>query len=316
VSFKSVLQIVLQDEQIDRTMQGGVPLPRPPMVYGVFYPGGDANCGNNVQQMRVPANPPANPAAQDQWSFYDPLIYKGSFSIDSKHGVVMFPNPLFTTQAPGAGAAADPSSIASYSPAVIRLRTSFLIRDPRNFAFVRYGRSRLTGQNNNTQFRWQRHDEIVWCCVIRRQDNNAAPAAAQNNPTNPDGSLNQNYPSGGGNVQHGGPPGGPQANNNLVDPECDHYIDAMKAEYNLQGRETIKYAGLRSDIDFDGAICQISFDIDAKGTTTTASYNDEQLHRTVPFDERRRLENLRGHDLAVKQADNMKNLVVGKDTLT
>jgi hypothetical protein len=52
------------------------------------------------------------------------------------------------------------------------------------------------------------------------------------------------------------------------------------------------YANLAFTKDLDGAIQQIVFEIGPSGCTTTASRNDEQVHKYPSYNERRALDTL------------------------
>jgi hypothetical protein len=74
-----------------------------------------------------------------------------------------------------------------------------------------------------------------------------------------------------------------------VNSQCDYYLDAAEQTYQTTYPQTIRYVGLRGDIELDGAIQQIVFAIGPGGCTTTASRNDEQVHKYPSYNERRAL---------------------------
>ena len=81
-------------------------------------------------------------------------------------------------------------------------------------------------------------------------------------------------------------------NLNRIDATADDFLDAAELEYQTQYPQSIRYMGLL-DVDVDGAIQQISFDVSAGGTTTTLSRNTEELLRVPSYKEMRRIERQR-----------------------
>lgn len=75
-----------------------------------------------------------------------------------------------------------------------------------------------------------------------------------------------------------------------IDLEADYYLAARLAEYQQTFPRTIKYAGLRNDIDLDGAVQQLTFTVGRQGATITACRNTELLNRTLSYKQRRQLE--------------------------
>ena len=112
---------------------------------------------------------------------------------------------------------------------------------------VRYTRVRNYGQQFDTPTRYLAHEEIVLTHV----------------PV-----YGQNY-----SVQS------VTTNADDVNDQCDYYLDAAEQTYQTTYPQTIRYVGLRGDIELDGAIQQIVFEVGPSGCTTTASRNDEQVHK-------------------------------------
>ena len=269
-------QIGLQETQIDRTVESGIPKPRPAMVYGLWYGNGDGKVGAFLAKLQPPTLPPEDSTVDEDNSFYDPIIYKGGFSIDPAKGIVFFDDYVVLNKPDDSGGGTpknkpDPDKLV-WSPATLRLRTSFTVRMPTTFELDRYYRSKPTGLQNGTGDRAVKHDEIVMCYISRIVDDSMKVDHVDTNKTQ-------------------------------IDNECDYYLAGLMNEYNRDFRRTIKYAGFRA-IDLDGAIANITFEV-GSGAITTASYNDEQLWRQPPYEERRRMERQRAFSAMYKRLASM-----------
>ncbi len=193
--------------------------------------------------------------------------YRRPFRVDRSQGIVKFADYVFLNQSDGGGGA--PSSL-TIGPAVLRLRVAVSLKDPAVLAPLRYVRQRSYGNQFGTPTRFIQHDEVVRTHV-------------------PQYDANFNVQNVATNVAD-------------VNQRCDYYLDAAEQEYQVTFPQTIRYAGLRDDVDLDGAIRQITFQISAAGCTTTISRNDELLHRAPSYQERRALEKTRLlHQLAQQQ---------------
>jgi hypothetical protein len=188
------------------------------------------------------------------------MQYKRSFSIDRDRGIVIFKDFVFAN---ALDTGANPPGGWQLTPATLYLRTAVSVKDPVTYAPVRYTRVRDYGDNFQTPQRAVRHDEVV---LTHR-----ALYSADNQFNVLDVITNQAD----------------------VDAEADFLLDGLEQEYQTTFPQTIRYAGLRDDVELDGAIWQISFDMNAGGCTTTISRNDEPLHRAPSYAEKRAMEKTR-----------------------
>jgi hypothetical protein len=78
-------------------------------------------------------------------------------------------------------------------------------------------------------------------------------------------------------------------NDDLINDQCDYYLDAAEQEYATTLPHTLTYPGLQL-IDLDGAVQQLTLSVGPQGTTTVAAYNNEQLRRVISYQERQLLE--------------------------
>ena len=82
---------------------------------------------------------------------------------------------------------------------------------------------------------------------------------------------------------------GVATNQKEIDQWCEKFLDGIKAEYQTTMPWTRKYAGLR-EIDLDGAVQTVSWNVGGSGATTVASRGTEQLSRVQPYRVRRQAE--------------------------
>ncbi|HTU24142.1 MAG TPA: hypothetical protein VMF30_02015, partial [Pirellulales bacterium] len=186
-----------------------------------------------------------------------PQECRQGFSIDQNLGIVKFAEYVFANASDyGFG---QPYGMTP-SGAMLYLRVACSVTDLATRAPVRYTRTRSYGQQFDTPTRYLPHEEIVVSHVP-----NYGP----------------NYSIAGINT-----------NAAFVNDQCDDYLDAAEQIYQTTYPETIRYVGLRGDIALDGAIQQIVFEIGAGGCTTTASRNDEQVHKYPSYNQRRAFDSL------------------------
>jgi hypothetical protein len=224
----------------------------PAIVFGSFCTLTDM-WRNSVPQSKI------NPAGVDG----SIQQYKKPFDIDRGRAIVIFSEPVFSN---GYDQGDNPPSGWQTAPAKIYLRAAVAVRDPETFAPVRYTKTRDYGDNFGTPTRTVRHDEIVLTHrPLYSADNQFNVLSVTTNKEDSDDA-----------------PG--------VDSACDYLLDGLEQEYQTTFPQTIKYAGMRDDVDLDGAIMQISFDLNGQGCTTTISRNDEQLHRSPTYAEKRAME--------------------------
>jgi hypothetical protein len=185
-----------------------------------------------------------------------PVEYKRPFRIDRDRGLVIFQEPVYANSN-DTSSTSTPSSLTIGQP-TLRLRVACPYRDSDTFAPTRYTRDRDESDEFDTPTRYIRHDEIVLTHVPVYDTEYDIQSVTTNRAD--------------------------------VNKECDYYLDAAEQQYETTYPQTLKYVGLRDDIELDGAIHQIVFDVSRQGTTTTVSRNDEQVHKFVSYKERRMLE--------------------------
>lgn len=183
-------------------------------------------------------------------------LYKAGFSLDTKKGIVKFSDYVFKN-----GDATG--ATLTFAAAGLRLRTAVQVKDSATRGFLRYSRERTIGDNKNTPTRFVKHDEIVRTFT-------------------PDYSQAYNVNSVADNTQ-------------TINPECEYYLDGLQAEYQVEAPQTMKFAGIPT-VEMDGAICHVSITVGVEGCTTSVSRNDEQIHKVMPYRERRDL--IRSRELA------------------
>ncbi len=200
--------------------------------------------------------------------------YKRPFRIDRNRGLVIFEDYVYANALDTGN---DPPAGLAIEPPILHLRVASAVRDPNTFAPIAYTRDRDESDEFDTPTRYISHDEITRTHV-------------------PVYDLDYNIVSVTSNLDD-------------VDQECDYYLDAAEQQYQTTYPQTLKYIGLRDDIELDGAIQQIEFSVSKQGSTMTASRNDEQVHKFVSFEERRLRENAvkvnqiadKGRSLAMRQ---------------
>ncbi len=144
------------------------------------------------------------------------------------------------------------------APASLRLRAACNVRNKTTRAWVHFRWTRNTGGNFNTKTRHVKHDELI---------HNLAPKYGTNF-----------------NVERFLVDNGQEIVN-----EANRYLDGLEREYEQTLPQSIVYMGLRP-IELDGAIQQIIFTVGKQFATTMVARNNEVLHRTLPYRERRRIE--------------------------
>ncbi len=182
--------------------------------------------------------------------------YKRPFRIDRDRGLVIFADYVYANGLDIGGV--EPAGVKLAAPSLF-LRTACSVRDPDNFAPIVYNRQREQSDEFDTPTRYIGHDEITLTHVpVYDADFNILNVTS---------------------------------NIDDVDQECDYYLDAAQHDYQTTYPQTLKYIGIRPDIELDGAINQVEFHVSKAGTTMTASRNDEQVHKFLSFKERRLREN-------------------------
>jgi hypothetical protein len=195
-----------------------------------------------------------NPAAFEN----TPQEYKQDFTIDQNLGIVKFADYVYANASDDSWS--SPGNVTR-GPATLYLRVACSVSDSNTRAPVRYMRTRSYSQSLTTPTRYLPHSEIVLTHVPAYGPN----YSVQSMTTNLDD----------------------------VNSQCDYFLDAAEAPYQTTYPETRRYVGLRGDVELDGAIQQIVFEIGPSGCTTTVSRNDEQVHRFPSYQERRAFDRLR-----------------------
>ena len=127
------------------------------------------------------------------------------------------------------------------------LRTACTLLDPDTRAPVRTYKWRNTGAPYGTDMRIVKHDEIVL-------------GHTADEPT-------------GVNIAD-------------VSAELDYYLDAIMEEYKPQTPQQVTYMGLVR-FDLDGAIRQVTYELDKSGARTTVARNTEDIIRREPYAQKR-----------------------------
>jgi len=221
-------------------------------VYGIHWKARDG-LKNNATSLD-----PSQPTSQN---------YRGDFAVDTsdpKYGaIVKFAEPVLRNTE----TSTTPTKLTS-GPAILRLRAVLHLRDSETGGWLRFVRTRLLGGNAGTPTRYVQHDEIEGRVTVEYDTQGTA--------------LHERSTS--DNTQRGenGEPG--------IYVECDHYLDAIQAEYQTLVPESATYEGLVT-ADPDGAIQQITFTRTGEGgMTTTICRNNEQVLWCLSYKERRQLE--------------------------
>jgi len=131
--------------------------------------------------------------------------------------------------------------------AEIKLRTACTLLDTVTYEPVRTYKERETGAEYDTHTRIIRHDEIVLCHDGEHADG---------------------------------------VNRAEVDAELDYYLDAAMKEYDPKIPQSATYMGLRR-LDLDGAIRQVTYEVDKSGARTTVARNTEDIDRVEPYRQKR-----------------------------
>ncbi len=139
-----------------------------------------------------------------------------------------------------------------YLPAELRLRCACTILDEYTFSPVRTYFYRDTNAGLNTKPRYELFSDLQ---VYHYWDTSQEPHSVKDNTV-------------------------------AVKKDADYYIDGIYQEYQCTQPQTITYNGLKY-IDLDGAIQHVHYKVSKSGCTTTASRNNEQLHRVQPLSYRK-----------------------------
>lgn len=250
-------QIILEDEQITTWWINYDNANLPAYVYGRWFDGiGDLK--NTCDSLT-----PAGIFAWKKPPNTREVFWRRGFTIDLQHGIVILSEPCIRNTD-----SVDPPAAVIIAPAELRLRCACSIRDDKTLAVVRHTRERETGAGFGTKTQWLQHDEIVLNHIPKYSDSFSVQSVKTN--------LDEGF-----NPQAGG-----------VNEACDHYIDGAIQQYQLTEALQMQYGGLRTDIEVDGAIQQITYVVgdQSQGCFTIASRGTEMHRYVLPFKERRRIE--------------------------
>jgi hypothetical protein len=192
----------------------------------------------------------------------DRSIYDRPFQIDHEKGLVIFEEPVYANTHASATGGAGYEVVAG--PAQLVLRAACQVRDADTSALERHVRERDVAGGLGDTTRFERHDDLVVTHVPTYSSSFVATDVS--------------------------------TNENEIAAELDKYLDALERDYVDKNPQHVRYAGL-VPIELDGAIQEISFHLDAKGTTTKISRDMEMPRGGFGHEDRRRAERLRDAEL-------------------
>ena len=146
---------------------------------------------------------------------------------------------------------ANPANPGSgYAPATLYLRTAITLLDNFTFSPVRSYFSRDTGAGLHTPPRFDLFSDLQEWHYYSYSDKNTVDNFAD------------------------------------LQGDANYYINGILQEYQANTPQTVTYAGMKR-IDLDGAIQHVHWHVGKSGCTTTASRNNEQIHRVQPLSYRK-----------------------------
>jgi hypothetical protein len=178
------------------------------------------------------------------------LIYKETFTIDRDRGIVQFGSPVFRNSAGSPG--------LTIAAAQLRLRVAVPYRE-KTGAFKRIERSRATpGKQQGTGPLVIVKDEILPAVITTYTDTFQVKKAF--------------------------------ANNAVTDKECDYYLDAALAAFQVETPHVRTFAGW-IPVSPDGALQTVSWQCSERGATMVVSRGqDLGSETTIPYKHRRLIE--------------------------
>lgn len=208
-------------------------------------------------------------------------FYDGGFSIDANRGIVKFSERVFQSVPPkqvgyvyrfAKGAPLDESISAGFYPAALFIRTRFFVRDKYTRAPIRYQKTRVLDSKNKT-VRYVVRNDLTYKLTYRF-DAKVKPINLADYPPSFESTKTED-------------------NRPAIDDACDHYLDAIEAQYETRRPATIVYPGILP-WTLDGAIRQVTWEVDGSGKAfTRVSRDTEELHIVRDFSDRRMAERLR-----------------------
>jgi hypothetical protein len=260
-------QVKLLDTQVEvvtDTASGSTavqPRQKPAQVFGVFWDEEDGATGNNTDTPPViyQTDPSVDPTATntsdgDDEDDMETNDHEWHLGHEAQMGQVR--DHLIIFSKPIYQIVSGGVTNPVIGPADLCLRTALTLLDEYTFSPVRSYYYQDTGSNLGTQPRFELFSDLqVW----HRFD----------------------YPS-------------KQIVDNTSDVQngANYYINGLMQEYQCTTPQTVTYGGLKW-IDLDGAINHVHFHVSKRGTTTSASRNNEQIHRVQPLAYRKMMAKLK-----------------------
>ena len=260
-------QVKILDSQVQTTTDttspgdGGsttaAPQPRqlPAQVFGVFWDEEDGATGNNTDaKIQIYTNDPAvaptqtNTADGDNEDDTETNDHSWHLGHEGRTGQVK--DHLVVFSKPIYALVGGTVMNPVYGPASLCLRTAITILDEYTFSPVRAYFWQDTGSNLDTQPRFECFADLQVTHYFDYKKKQAVD------------------------------------NTSDVQQDANYYIQGLMAEYQATTPQTITYAGLKY-IDLNGAINHLHYQVSKRGTTTTASRNNEQIHRVQPLAHRK-----------------------------
>jgi hypothetical protein len=242
----------IENVQIEKHRVLGREEPRPAWVHGIFCPDLDST---------DPLEPGQQPDNRITTKF------PKSFSIDKAKGIVKFSEAVYRMHKTFKSGTFD--EVLVMRPAELRLRTTVSLREEDTRGWIREERRRdMPPPLAGTRPKYIVRDDIAFESVATY-----LPQLVDNDLGEIDDSDHSFF-----------------TNEVEVDDQANYYLDAEEKEYQFTAPASIQYAGFVPIVP-DGAIQQVTWTVDGAGfARTKASRNREDLQKTLPFKERRRIE--------------------------
>lgn len=194
----------------------------------------------------------------------DRSLYDRPFKIDHARGLVVFEEPVYANTHPSATGGAGYEVVAG--PAQLVLRAACRVRDAETSAVERHVREREVAGGLGDTTRYVRREELVLTHVPTYSSSFAAT----------DVSTNEDDIAG----------------------ELDKALDALERDYVDKNPQHVRYPGLLP-FELDGAVQEISFHVNASGTTTKITRDMEAPRGGFGYEDRRRAERARELELHI-----------------
>lgn len=255
----------LENAQIDTRKEFGIDVPKLPEIWGVWSDGQFGVFGTdvNVTDKLVPYEKAirANTALGDpEKTFYTKPIK----TLDTKRGIVMFDEPLFS------GISNPVSGVNLVASARLAIRLAVKFRDSETRAFQHFELERKIGPDD-TKAQIIKREEIT----LQRKMIFGVMDEFKRQVDVTD------------NVEE-------------ANKEANRFLDTKQKTLNeIAKPQTIGYNGI-IPIDVDGSIHQVTWTVGSGGARTRASFNEEQETVIEPFRVRRQNEKLPSELIAIR----------------